>query len=273
MGIERHRSQRSPLVTKALDAGARVTGSGLIEWDVAPRCEAPVTREFLSQRTTMRFTDPLGPQPDAIDMMAAAVMQHPVQVRDGRTVQLLVGVRCRKCPACLRARSALWRRRALSEVARSTRTWLSTYTLNMHEHYLVECKAREADAKNGDVFERRSDDSRFRCRAAIIGQEFTRYAKRVRKQSGSPLRYLVVTERHTGGGAADGLPHLHCLWHETDVDRPVRKSLLREQWRLGFSAHKLVTDKAQATYLCKYLAKEAVARVRCSRLYGEQQTV
>src|SRR3546814_2282418 len=50
--------------------------------------------------------------------------------------------------------------------------------------------------------------------------------------TGVPLRYLLVVEPHD-----DGFPHFHILMHEQDS--PVRKALLEEQWRSGFSHWRL----------------------------------
>src|SRR3546814_8298459 len=86
------------------------------------------------------------------------------------------------------------------------------------------------------------------------------WLKRVRSVTGVPLRYLLVVEPHD-----DGFPHFHILMHEQDS--PVRKALLEEQWRSGFSHWRLVKneDPRSVYYACKYLTKSHQTRVRASR--------
>src|SRR3546814_836309 len=86
--------------------------------------------------------------------------------------------------------------------------------------------------------------------------------------TGVPLRYLLVVEPHD-----DGFPHFHILMHEQDS--PVRKALLEEQWRSGFSHWRLVKneDPRSVYYACKYLTKSHQTRVRASRRYGQAHLV
>jgi hypothetical protein len=81
------------------------------------------------------------------------------------------------------------------------------------------------------------------------------------------MRFLLVAEAHK-----TGLPHYHALIHEVDPERPVRSRILRQQWTLGFSQCKLVAqgdETKSASYVAKYLAKSAAARVRASQGYGQ----
>ena len=93
--------------------------------------------------------------------------------------------------------------------------------------------------------------------------------KRVRTNSGVPLRHLIVCEKHEGGGELHGEPHYHMLWHEKSGSFPLRKSVLEAAWRIGFSHNRLVRDMPQAIYVTKYLAKSSLARVRASKDYGK----
>jgi hypothetical protein len=95
-------------------------------------------------------------------------------------------------------------------------------------------------------------------------KEITKFLKRLRKESGARLRYMCVAEEH-----ADGDPHWHVLLHEVSGD--VRKRSIQAQWKLGFSAAKLVDTSSgrAAAYPCKYLSKSIAARVRASIRYGE----
>jgi hypothetical protein len=123
--------------------------------------------------------------------------------------------------------------------------------------------ARATAARKGYDFEDQTNEKQFIARNAEISKEITRYIKRVRKNSAASLRYLVVTEAHKSGD-----PHYHALIHEVHPDEPVRKAILKDCWKLGFSHHKLVKDPIHASYVCKYLSKTMSARVRASQHYG-----
>lgn len=107
-----------------------------------------------------------------------------------------------------------------------------------------------------------SEQSQFNKHVNAIGPEIGKFLKRVRKNTGAKLRYLLVAEPHKSG-----LPHFHMLIHQCDTHIPVRYDDLKSQWRLGFSAWKL-TDYKSASYVCKYLSKSLRARVRASQAYG-----
>lgn len=172
-----------------------------------------------------------------------------------------IDVRCRKCANCLKARSALWRGRASTEIGASPRTWFGTLTLNPQAHFRALTAARAAAHRKGDDFDRMPSDKQFALRCREVGKELTLYLKRVRKAAG-PFRYCLVFERHK-----NGLPHVHMLVHEQAA--PIRHRTLVDKWRLGFTNFKLVSEGAKAAaYVSKYLAKSAIARVRASEGYG-----
>lgn len=162
---------------------------------------------------------------------------------------------CRKCPVCLRHRAKKWRERSKVELVYSTRTWFATFTINPHNRFLIDVKR----SRNGDDT---TDDS-FLGRHAQISREFTLYFKRLRKKTRAPLRYLLVAECHK-----DGWPHYHALIHERG--RPVTKRELEAEWSLGFTNFKLcpLSDPKIAFYITKYIAKQALARIRASLRYG-----
>lgn len=181
-----------------------------------------------------------------------------VQRGSAHPIFIDIEIRCRRCYSCRRYRSRLWMARALEETKGASRTWFCTYTLNPEEHWRTFARAVMENPK----LESESDDAQFIARHNVISGDITRYIKRVRKAHGR-FRYLFVAEKH-----ASGLPHYHALIHELQPERPLRKALLKEQWKLGFCSIKLVKEPGAATYVCKYLAKEAAARVRASLLYG-----
>lgn len=176
-----------------------------------------------------------------------------------------MSVRCRKCAACLKARGRIWRRRAEAEIAASPRTWFGTLTLTPQAHHHFISIARARAARGGADFDTFPQEERGRREHREIGDEITRYLKRVRKNSGAGLRYLLVMEWHK-----TLLPHYHLLVHETESGSGLRYRHLTEAWSLGFSMWKLVNgDPRAAGYVCKYLTKSALARVRASKRYGE----
>lgn len=149
------------------------------------------------------------------------------------------------------------------ETTRRARTWFGTLTMDPHWHSLALMRAR---SKHSD-WSRLEESRQFGALVREVSPELTKYLKRVRKQSGAPLRYILVSEKHSEQLA--GLPHFHLLVHELDADTPVRKAVLKDEWKLGFSRWKLA-DRWTARYVCKYLAKEASTRVRASKDYGRE---
>lgn len=202
----------------------------------------------------------------------------PVEMRlAGRPDKVLVGlgiepdrsvvgyahVRCRKCDKCLEHRRRLWTARSIAEMRCSTRTWFGTLTVGPEHRvralYLAQLKARRGEVDWTSLDEK----ERFGRVCAVLQPEVTRYLKRVRKNAKARFRYLLVTEAHK-----DGFPHFHVLLHEWND--PVRKVVLDGAWKLGFSQWRLSDrDPKQVTYVCKYLAKSALARIRASQEYGQ----
>lgn len=152
------------------------------------------------------------------------------------------------------------------EYASSTRTWLLTLTNNPTRHAHQLALVRRYLAKQGVDYDGLDYGEQFALRAAEMGKEVTKFLKRLRKNSAAPFRYLAVTEMHQNGA-----PHVHLLLHEQDVARPLRKDMIQSCWHDGFSNAKLVKDVRQAVYVCKYLSKTKVARVRASLKYGSNE--
>jgi len=218
-------------------------------WDVSGSCQAPVGVELMAR--------PGRYQHKHITVMPGL----PIPSR------LILETRCRKCPNCLKARALMWAQRAQTELRCSVRTWFGTMTLSPTNQLKFLSLARKYEIDNGEDFDALSEGEQFKARVALIGKEVTTYFKRVRKASGAPIRYILVAERHESGD-----PHFHVLVHETLIDQPCRKHHLRDQWELGFSRWKLIdpeTGVKAAWYVCKYIAKASVARVRASVRYGQ----
>lgn len=176
--------------------------------------------------------------------------------------------RCRKCAGCLAHRRRLWTARAVAEISAANRSWFGTLTVRPSDRFVLRLKAEIAVHKRRcEPFSSLSEAEQFKAISDQLHIEATKWLKRVRASSGVPLRYLLVTEAHKSGD-----PHLHILLHETG--QPVRKSMLEQQWKLGFSHWRLVDrDRQAAVYACKYLAKSALTRVRASQRYGQSSAL
>lgn len=226
---------------KAIQGGAEIATPARVKWNVAGACQCP--------QTVVRTGRPF--------------RHHAARVGRSKILVMEVTASCRRCVKCLALRASIWTRRAMSEVGRSTRTWFGTLTLSPQEQMVNTMRARQLNPSFGSE----SEEARFKMLVAAAGPLVTKYLKRVRKEAGTRFRYMVVAERHKSG-----LPHFHILVHEMSLDGPVRKETLRSQWQHGFSRWKLA-DRWSARYVCKYLAKEAGARVRASRFYGDGEVV
>lgn len=171
-------------------------------------------------------------------------------------------IRCRRCEACLRHRMRLWTARAMDETRVSSRTWFGTLTVAPAHRFSAIMKADLAQhASKGRPWLSLSDAEQFQKICDQLQPEVTRFLKRVRKNK--RFRYLLVSEEHK-----DGFPHFHMLLHEVGIN--ITKRELDSQWALGFSQWRLVdgNDMRQVSYVCKYLSKSALTRVRASLRYG-----
>lgn len=176
--------------------------------------------------------------------------------------------RCRRCDNCLQARRLLWAFRAQAEIRQADRTWFGTLTLRPEEQQRLRDLARDRCLRSGVDYDAQSYAVQFTDRWRDLSPQVTKYLKRVRKVSAARLRYLCVVERHQSGD-----PHVHMLVHEC-AGTLVRKAILDEEWELGFTRWKLADHRPNlAWYLCKYLAKTSVARVRASKWYGSGYAV
>lgn len=160
----------------------------------------------------------------------------------------------------------MWRERALSETRQASRTWFGTLTLRPQEQVRALARCRQRLARQGIDFDALDYGDQFRERVRALSPLLTLWIKRVRKQSGAALRYILVAEHHQSG-----LPHFHCLVHEVEAGRPVRYDDLFGQWVHGHAHFKLVGTEEAASYavkVCGYVSKCAAARVRASAHYG-----
>lgn len=171
--------------------------------------------------------------------------------------------RCRKCEPCLTNRSQLWAARCRDELRIAGRTWFCTLTLAPAQLVRARFAAESRLAERGHILSEVSEDAMFLATSREVSPELTRWLKRIRKNSGARLRYLLVCEAHESGA-----PHWHLMVHEK-IGR-VTKRELEASWRYGLSHFRLIdpNDEDAAFYVAKYLSKSALTRVRASQNYG-----
>lgn len=181
------------------------------------------------------------------------------------TIHLDYSFRCRKCENCLLAKSLFWKERAVAEMAVAVRTWFVTLTIAPKWRLEFEYKTDHRLLKKGwgrnsglTDYKRKSELSR------LIGREVTKYLKRLRSKYKVKFRYLLVTEYHK-----DGFPHFHLLIHETTGAMTKRE--IQGDWVIGFSNCK-IAEPSKASYVCKYVSKDARNRIRASVNYGAKIT-
>lgn len=244
-------SHAKGFAAEALVAGGFSRESALrITADYAGRCEHPVPRDAI-----VRPDPPLG-----TDGPHTRYSWKPGETA-GWDIEFQL--RCRQCGPCLKARRALWAQRAMQELKAAARTWFGTITLSPDHQFKMKLRAIARLTAGGTQFDDLSENERFREIHREINQELTRWAKRVRKNSGASLRMLLVVEKHQSG-----LPHYHALIHQVQNSKAVTYRHLKEAWSFGHAMFKLVDDERSAFYVTKYLAKDAQARVRASLGYG-----
>lgn len=228
------------VIKRGLAHGAARSGPISFEWDVSGRCERPRPLELYARPNKFRRVHDW--DPDKVS-----------------SLRLVLTVACRQCRPCLLARGNLWRRRARVETQYAPRTWFATLTFRPD---VQNAAFYRVVASRGSP---RDDNEEFKFRCVGLGQEITKYLKRVRKNSGVGLRYLLVAERHKSG-----LPHYHALFHERDFLRPLLHRDLSDSYGLGHCKFKLVQKSEEGVrYVTKYISKDASARVRASLSYGD----
>ena len=245
---DKHGSARR-LALKALQGGAEQVSPGHLRWDVSGLCRSPGSREVYER----------GYRPDGR--------------RENYWIELTIP--CRKCPECLRFRAAHWRSAAMIEVGRHPATFFGTITQRPENHYRDLLAIMAACHEDRVSFTDLSPEQVFKERLRVISPKITAYQKRVRKQVHvhTGLRFFWVAEQHRSG-----LPHMHCLVHlwpfqpATEWDAYPTYAALRAHWHEGdvLSFSGVARDNPREVfYICKYLAKQSLARVRTSLRYGE----
>lgn len=220
------------------------------EWDISAGCLRPLLVEL----TGVTMHQPEWIKSGFVSNHLAAGAKFAKRLawgvlREQKRLFLDLHVKCRRCDVCRRKNSQRYAAKARAEIAEAQRTWMVSLTLTPEQHYRVQC-----EAGSEDIIERHK----------VISKEITKAIKRLRKNTGAKLRYISVCEAHKSG-----LPHYHMLIHE--IEGSVKYRDLVQMWRWGFVHAKLVpeADAGKASwYVCKYVAKDARARVRSSIMYG-----
>ena len=228
------------LAARAIAGGGQHTGLTEVRWDVSGRCLSPRTVEVWGR-------------PDAQERRAGK-----------SSIATIYDVPCRRCEPCRKARAARWRYRAHVEMQGAWRTWFGTLTLSPDRRVFIEAAARAGLARRGTAWSDLDAEEQWQASVAVASAEVTKWLKRIRKESGAKLRFILVVEAHKSGD-----PHFHVLIHEQQADLQVGERTLRKQWRWGFSKFNLVHETKVARYVTKYLTKSVLARVRASIRYGQ----
>lgn len=260
MGRIFHLKDMVRLIGRHLDRAERTSAASTL-LRLSGACESPVRFERKGALppvvTSDRYGDPYV-EPSPSDLVHYLDMEVP----------------CRKCPACLRARAAHWRFRAMEEIAASPRTWFTTLTLNNQNLWELKLRACQHSAKNDIVFEQLERRDQARVMLKMLSPELTAFWKRVRKNSQCPIKFLWVAEdKSERERATSGNLHIHALVHEKSPDAHVRKKVLHAAWKLGWSTHELVTDMLPARYLTKYISKDLSIGLRSSHRYGASESL
>lgn len=198
---------------------------------------------------------------------------QPVPVRKAGRVFL---ARCRWCPQCLKAAQRYWSAAAANQIriadADGCRSWFGTCTFrpDVQDRFILEA-VKAAAAKNVAWAELASAEQFYRLQKHAL-LEVQKYWKRLRGK-GLAFRYLATFEEDL-----TGKPHMHCLVHEADSKRPIRKRELDESWGLGFTSYKLLKlgpsgrlPHGAITYVTKSLATQRGSRICASFDYRPER--
>lgn len=214
---------------------------------------------------------------------ATHVTERQVRVAKGtkHPVWLTRHTRCRECANCQQAHAAYWVTRCAPEVTQSVRSWFGTLTFSEEALYKAKCRAVLRLSRGGTDYDALSERVRFSELLVECNKELTKYLKRVRKQTGARLRFIAVAEL----GEQTQRLHFHMLLHECEVmSGNMKNDVLQPQWA-DFTVWRLAyprwwskrerrwidaTPTQAAWYVCKYITKSPMARVRASVRYGKQ---
>lgn len=168
-------------------------------------------------------------------------------------------VRCRRCAACRRQAQVTWANRIREEMGNATRTWWITLTFRPEHHATFRRLARAKMPEGSE-----QDWQEWHIRFAK--KDVQDFLKRLRKKTSARFRYICVTELHKE--KLFGFPHFHMFLHEQE--QRISKRDIQAAWplSLGFSHMRERSVQERVGYLLKYITKDNVSRVMCSKRYG-----
>ena len=200
---------------------------------------------------------------------------QPIPIRQGGGARL---ARCRMCPQCLRAAQRYWAAAAANQIrtahSMECRSWVGTCTFTPEIQDELLARARMACSAERVEWDGLSSSEKFlRLQQQALDQA-QKYWKRLRGR-GLTFKYFCAFEEDQSGR-----PHMHCLVHETDAARPIRKRELDESWGLGFTSFKLLRigpndslPYEAISYVTKSLAKHRGSRQCASTDYRPERRV
>lgn len=181
--------------------------------------------------------------------------------------------------------------------------WMMAFTFSPAGHAKSRDVAMDACADQGVDYSTLTADEQFDARMKwFYNPVYTRFIDRVEYEG--PFRYILVSEIHEGehpggSGANLGECHQHMILLETDPDRPLSKDGLVAAWRFdpdagfvraqlcrypyvrghpGLSGPPLMAGPgankgigACVNYICEYLTKSPVCRIRKSNDFGHPE--
>ena len=211
--------------------------------------------------------------PDVSLLSMETECSQPIPIRKDGNVRL---GRCRRCPQCLKAAQRYWAAAAANQIRAAEsvgcRSWFGTCTFRPDVQAGLLTRALEASAATQVAWAESPPSERFVFLQQQALHEAQKYWKRLRKR-GLLFKYLTAFEQDQSGR-----PHMHCLLHEANPDRPIRKRELEECWDLGFTNFKLLSPCSDGRlphgaimYVTKSLSKQRESRLCASFDYRPER--
>lgn len=239
-------------------------------------------------------------RPIGLHWRANAVSALPPTIRAYHVTHL---VRCKKCRECKALRAWQWSEAAERMYDATGATWLCTFTMSPIEHARLDMRRRKAFGPD-DLFKARCEvfskeltkwlkrvrDAEYKRRRKWFFEESTE-SRELRGRA--EFTYMMVAEPHDGPKTSDwlrGRPHFHLALHEAEPGelihfdeagmfknpktgklelRARNDSMVKLKWKFGHCSFVAAENAKGAKYLCKYVADNAVWRIRASIGYSE----
>jgi hypothetical protein len=254
---------------RAKQRGARQVSLTTVQWDIAGSCTAPVEITLCGRpegRKNRKLAYGFDPVFAAKRLKWCIENRSDAWIGSGEKLPIFVDIstKCRKCEACMNSKRLMWKHRAQRETSAAERTWFATLTVAPQHQYAFKLKTITRLKANGVDFDSLDSNEQHKQLCKSIGEDITKFFKRLRRNTGGAIKYLLVSEQHKSG-----LPHFHALIHDIHPTIRVTKRDLEREWTLGFTKFKLVDYSPKAIhYVTKYVSKDLACRIRSSLRYG-----